>query len=285
MINKIITLGKINRLRIDRLTNQGFYLVPDTTDDEERNDSILLPNQYITKDMKLDDEIEVFVYTDSEDRPVATTETPKAMLGEFAYLEVVSFRSFGAFLDWGLQKDLLLPKNRQRKQADVGDKKVVMVDKDQLSERLIAIEKFNKYLEKDTSGLKRKQEVEIIVYAESPIGYQVVVDNKYDGLVFKNEIFETINIGDKKKATIKNIRDDGKLDISLQKIGKARLDDSADKVLEYLKKHKSMTITSKSTPEEIYDTFGLSKKAFKASLTSLKEKALITQDDEGIKLC
>ncbi len=279
MINTTITLGKINRLKIDRLTNQGFYLVPENTEE-----SVLLPNRYITDDMSLEDEIEVFIYTDSEDRLVATTEVPKAMLGEFAYLEVVSFRSFGAFLDWGLSKDLLLPKNRQRKQADVGDKKIVKIVKDQLSDRLIAIEKFSSLLDKDTSKLQRNQEVEIIVYEESPLGYKVIVDNLYDGMLFKNEIFETINIGDKKKAVIKNVRDDGKLDISLQKIGKARLDDSQDKVLEYLQEHKSMSLTSKSSPEDIYDLFGLSKKAFKASLTNLKEKGLITQDDEGIKL-
>lgn len=279
MINTTITIGKINRLKIDRLTNQGFYLIT-----ENPEESILLPNRYITDSMSLEDEIEVFVYTDSEDRPVATTETPKAMLGEFAYLEVVSFRSFGAFLDWGLSKDLLLPKNRQRRQAQIGDKKVVKVEKDKLSDRLIAIEKFNNLLEKDTSKLQRKDEVEVIVYEESPMGYKVVVDNLYDGLLYKNEIFEPINIGDKKKAIIKNVRDDGKLDISLQKIGKARLDDSKDQVLEYLQKHKSMSITSKSSPEEIYELFGLSKKAFKASLTSLKEKGLISQNDEGIKL-
>ena len=284
MINKTITLGKINRLRIDRLTNQGFYLVPDQNEDEEKRESILLPNQYITEDMKIEDEIEVFVYTDSEDRLVSTTETPKGMLNEFAYLEVVSFRSFGAFLDWGLQKDLLLPKNRQRRQADIGDKKVVKIVKDELSERLVAVEKFNKDLEKDTSNLERKQEVEIIVYEESPLGYKVVVDNLYDGMIFKNEVFEDISIGDKKKAIIKNVREDGKLDISLQKIGKARLDDSKDIVLEYLNEHKSMTLTSKSSPEEIYELFGLSKKSFKASLTSLKEKGLISQDEDGIKL-
>lgn len=279
MINTTITLGKINRLKIDRLTNQGFYLVPKNSEE-----SVLLPNRYITDDMSLEDEIEVFIYTDSEDRLVATTEVPKAMLGEFAYLEVVSFRSFGAFLDWGLSKDLLLPKNRQRKQADIGDKKIVKIVKDQLSDRLIAIEKFSSLLDKDTSKLQRNQEVEIIVYEESPLGYKVIVDNLYDGMLFKNEIFETINIGDKKKAVIKNVREDGKLDISLQKIGKARLDDSQDKVLEYLQEHKAMSLTSKSSPEEIYELFGLSKKAFKASLTNLKEKGLITQDDEGIKL-
>lgn len=277
MINKNITLGKINRLRIDRVTEPGLYLKS-----ENEEDAVLLPNQYITKDMRVDSEIDVFIYTDSEDRLVATTQTPKAYLDEFAFLEVVDTVKFGAFLDIGLQKDILLPKNKQKMPCDVGDKRVVKIVKDEETNRLIATQKF--ILSKDTKRFSKNEEVKVLVFGKTDLGYKVIVNNMYEGLIFANEVFEKIEIGDIKPAFIKNIREDGKLDISLQLIGKGSDEAAKNKVLEKLFEHGYLSVNSKSGADDIKDIFGLSKKAFKKALNALKEENKISVADDGIRI-
>ena len=276
-MNKQIELGCINRLKINRVSEPGLYLI--AQDEEE----VLLPNIYITNEMQIDDELDVFIYTDSEDRLVATTLTPYGYVNDFAALEVIDIANFGAFCDWGLPKDLLVPKNRQKSTFNIGDRKVVQIVCDERTNRLIGTEKFS--LKEATKEFKQNDEVEIIIYTKTPLGFKVVVNNCYEGLIYHNEIFENISIADKKRAYIKAVRDDGKIDISLQKIGVKKTDDNSAKVLEILKDNGGeLGFTYKSDAEDIKDVFGLSKKAFKATLTKLIENDDIVLGETTIKI-
>lgn len=279
-MNKHIVLGKINSLKVDHVTEHGLYLI---AEDEL---SVLLPNAYIKNDMQIGTILDVFIYTDSEDRLVATTLRPYALKDEFAYLEVIDTSNFGAFLDIGLPKDLLVPKNKQRTTFSIGSKKVIKVIEDERTRRLIGIEKFNNHLEKEIKNLKKDDEVKIILYSKTPLGFKVIVNNLYDGMIFHSEIFENLSIGDTKKAYIRNIRDDGKIDLSLQKIGQKNSDENSTKVLEILEKNDNeLPFTYKSEASDIVNTFGMSKKAFKASLTKLiNEKKIVLEDERIIKI-
>jgi predicted RNA-binding protein (virulence factor B family) len=277
-MNHSIELGVINSLIITREKDQGLYL-----SDKDGNE-ILLPRAYMTDDMKLNDIIDVFVYTDSEDRLVATTDTPLCKKGEFAFLEVVDDSPFGAFVSIGLPKDILVPKRKQVREFKIGEKRVVKLIEDENTNRLIAVERFIKLLSKDTSSLHKNDEVDIIIYAKTDLGYKVIVNNSYEGLIFHNEIFEDIKRGDKRKAYVKNVRQDGKLDIILQPMGNSAKDASNSKVLELIQKHKSMPYNYKSDAEDIKKVFGLSKKAFKKALTSLQDSGSIVISDSGISL-
>lgn len=276
-MNKTIELGVINQLRIDRVSEPGLYLI--SQDIEE----VLLPNCYITNDMQIGNEIEVFIYTDSEDRLVATTLTPYGQLNDFVSLEVVDMARFGAFVDIGLPKDLLVPKNRQKTTFNVGDTKVVQIVKDERTNRLIGSEKFT--LQTAEKQFNKNDEVEIIVYGKTPLGFKIIVNNSFEGLIYHNEIFETIHIGDKKRAYVKNEREDGKLDITLQKIGVKSLEDNHDKILDILNQNAGeLNFTYKSDAQDIKETFSLSKKAFKAALTQLIEKKKIILNESSIKV-
>ncbi|MFA9374959.1 MAG: S1 RNA-binding domain-containing protein [Poseidonibacter sp.] len=273
-INEKIYVGEINTLAIYRDSEPGMYLI------SEDKEEVLLPNAYVTNDMELGSFIDVFIYTDSEDRLVATTLEPYLYVNEFAYLEVVDTAAFGAFVDIGLPKDILVPKNKQRSIFHKGHKKVLKMILDEKTDRLIATEKYT--LEKDIKGLKEKDEVEILVYSKTPLGYKVIVDDLYDGMIYHTEIFEKVYFGDRKRAYVKKIRDDDKLDISLQEIGNKVKD---DKVLEVLKqKGGSLPFTYKSDAEDIKNTFGVSKKSFKASLTKLLNEEKIVLEETGIKI-
>lgn len=278
MITKIFHLGHINTLRIARSSDYGFFLANDSKEE------VLLPDAYVTDEMHIGDEIDVFIYTDSEDRYVATTETPKGHTGDFVCLEVVDVAPFGAFLDWGLKKDLFLPKNMQFSPAHVGEKKVIRIVEDKVTHRLLAVERFHSFLDEDVASLEKNQEVDIIAYDETPLGFKVIIDNRFDGLIYANEIFEPFEIGTRKKAYIKQIREDGKIDVSLQVIGAERNDVAQQKVLAILKENETMPFTSKSGAKDIYAAFGLSKKSFKKALTKLKEQGVIEADDHAITL-
>lgn len=273
-MNEKIEVGKTNTLRVNRVTEFGLFLI--AKNDEE----VLLPNAYIDKSMEVDTFVDVFIYTDSEDRIVATTLKPYVYLDEFASLEVVDTTKFGAFVDIGLSKDILVPRNKQRSSYTIGGYKVLQLQLDEKTNRLIANEKFT--LEKNIKKFEQNDEVDILLYSKTPLGFKVIVNNKTEGMIFHNEIFENIKVGDRKKAYIKNVRNDGKLDISLQKIGKKVSD---NKVLELLEENGGfMNFTYKSDAQNIKDTFGLSKKAFKATLTKLLNDSKITLEDEGIRL-
>ncbi len=279
MINEKIELGKINTLRIDRFTEPGIYLM---AQDEE---DLLLPGQYVTDTMTVDQEIEVFVYTDSEDRLVATTDTPKAMVDEFGFFEVVDIAEFGAFVNWGLPKDLFVPKNRQKTPFRIGDKRILRIVKDEQSERLLGVEKIKQFLSHEVEeGYYKNRPVKLLVIAKTPLGFKVIVDNKYSGMLFTNEIFEEIAVGDTKKGFVKQIRKDGNFDISLQPIGTAaKTDIATDKILQLLEENNgSLPYNYKSDAELINTVFGLSKKNYKRALTTLIDAGEIEVTETGI---
>jgi hypothetical protein len=278
MINEHIQLGEMNTLKINRITEPGIYL--EALDEEV----VLLPNAYITKEMQVGDELEVFIYTDSEDRLVATTQTPYGMKNQFMFTKVVDTTSFGAFVDWGLLKDLFVPKNRQKTPFRVGDSRIVRIIEDDETSRLIGVEKITSFLSSDTQKLERNQEVEILLFAKTPMGYKVIIDDTYEGMIYKNEIFSDVNVGEKLKAYIKNIRDDGKVDVSLQPIGKNNADDiNTKKVLDVLEQNfNDLPYNYKTDADTIKELFGISKKAYKRALTKLVEDNIIKIDDEGM---
>ncbi len=278
-MNQYLLVGEVNRLKINRYTDNGVYLI--CTD----NDEVLMPNQYVTYGMKEGDEIDVFVYFDSEDRIVASTVFPKAMLDQFGCFEVVDVTPFGAFLDWGLPKDLLVPKALQKFPFYVGMKVVVRVCLDDESGRIIGSQKYNDDLSKDLKSLKLKQEVNLLVRERTPLGFKVIVNNLYDGMIFHNEIFESIEVGDEKKGFIKTLRPDGKLDIILQPVGEKSDEFAMQKVLELLSLTGGASeLHYKSEPEAISQVLGLSRKAFKRALTKLIEAKKIEVTLEGMRL-
>ena len=278
-MNQYLLVGEVNRLKINRYTDNGVYLI--CTD----NDEVLLPNQYVTYGMKEGDEIDVFVYFDSENRIVASTVFPKAMLDQFGCFEVVDVTPFGAFLDWGLPKDLLVPKALQKFPFYVGMKVVVRVCLDDESGRIIGSQKYNDDLSKDLKSLKLKQEVTLLVRERTPLGFKVIVNNLYDGMIFHNEIFEAIEIGDTKRGFIKTLRDDGKLDIILQPVGDKSDEFAMQKVLELLVQVGGVSeLNYKSEPEAVSEQLGLSRKAFKRALTKLIDAKKIEVTLEGMRL-
>lgn len=273
-IDEKIKQGVVNTLRVNRVSEPGIYLI--SGDETE----VLLPNAYVKKDMAIDSLLDVFIYTDSEDRLVATTLKPYLYLNEFAYLKIVDSAKFGYFVDIGLPKDLLVPKNRQKGTFTVGSYKVLQMQFDERTSRLIASEKY--ILEEEPKNLKQGDEVEIILYSKTPLGFKVIVNNSYEGMIFHSEIFENLKIGDKKRAYIKNLREDKKLDISLQKIGE-KVD--SNKVLEILKANGGvLNFTYKSDAEDIKNIFAMSKKAFKATLTKLIDEKKINLENDRICL-
>ncbi len=273
-INEHIYVGELNTLAVNRVSEPGIYLI---SDDQTE---VLLPNAYVTKSMEIGSFLDVFIYTDSEDRLVATTLKPYVYLYEFASLEIVDSMKFGAFVDIGLPKHILVPKNKQKGTYSIGMKKVLQLQLDEKTDRLIASEKFD--LLKEVKDLEKNAEVKIILYSKTPLGYKVIVNNSYEGMIYHTEIFENLKIGDTKRAYVKNIRDDNKIDISLQKIGEKA---SGDKVFDVLTQNGGkLDFTYKSEAEDINKVFGISKKAFKASLTKLIAENKITLEESCIRV-
>ena len=275
--NKSIELGKINTLLIDRYTPHGIFALSKDGED------VLLPKAYVTEDMVDGGLINLFVYKDSQDRLVATTLKPKAMLNEFGVFEVVDVTSFGAFVDWGLPKDLLVPKKFQKSLFKIGEKRFLKVIYDKKTDRLIGSQKFGDFPTRMVQGLKSQQEVSIIVIEKTSLGFKCVVDQKYYGLLYHNEIFEQIDIGDEKKAYIKNIRADGNIDLTLRKTGNQQIEHLSDKLLEILKNNNGMMpYNYKSDASSIKQVFTMSKKDFKRTLTKLQTEHKIKIQENGI---
>lgn len=268
-------LGVYNNAQIVEQNEFGFEV---ETADKSR---CLFPNKYITEDMKIGDVIEVFIYTDSEDRMVATTETPLAKLGEFAFLEVVDTTDFGAFMNWGIVKDLLVPRSAQPQPFKVGEKHIVRVTFDNETHRLIGVGKTKPFINRNLSRLKERMQVDIIIMDRTPLGFKVFVNNQHEGMIYHNEIFKELSYGYITKAYIKKIRDDGKLDISLQAIG-GNVDADTQAVLDYMSEQGGMMpYNSKSDAELIKRVFGLSKKAYKKALSTLRETGKIRVEENG----
>jgi predicted RNA-binding protein (virulence factor B family) len=279
MINQHINLGEINTLKINRETENGYYL---QADDEEE---VLLPNAYITEEMKIGDIVEVFIYTDSEDRLVATTERPYAMKDQFAFVEVVSTMPYGSFVDWGLPKDLFVPRTKQKNRFKEGDKRIIRIVKDVETSRLIGVEKITSFLSNKTHYLDKGQEVDLLIFARTPLGYKAIIDNVFEGMLYDNELFTKVSVGDTLKGYVKNIRADKKVDLSLQPIGKEKAADlDSEKILDLLKQNDGeIPYNYKSDAEIIKEVFGISKKAYKRALTSLVEAKKIEVIEEGMK--
>ncbi|MDD5718033.1 MAG: S1-like domain-containing RNA-binding protein [Sulfuricurvum sp.] len=276
-MNETLKIGEINILVIDRDTTPGLFLrALDESD-------ILLPNQYVTDAMHIGDTIDVFVYTDSEDRPVATTVMPKAMLGEIAFVEVVDTTPIGAFVNWGLPKDLFVPRTLQKRPFVVGEKRLVRVILDEQTNRLVGTEKISGALIDAPKTFYPNTPVSFMIIAKTPLGYKAIVDHKYEGMIYSNEIFESVRVGEIKNGFVKQRREDGKLDLSLQMIGKAKSGNAANKIHEMLQKNGGMLpYNYKSDPESIQRIFGLSKKNFKSALTELTSAGKIIVKENGI---
>jgi len=275
--NYFLELGLINTLKLDRLTTPGAFMMA-----QDGND-VLLPGPYLTSEMKEGMLLDVFLYTDSEDRLVATTLTPTAKLDEMALFEVIDTAPFGAFMDWGLSKDLLVPNMFQKTPFKVGEKRFLRVIYDERTHRLVGTEKLGDFFERKVEGLAVNKEAQILVIAKTPLGFKCIVNDKYEGLIYHNEIFETINLGDKKTAYVKVVRKDGNIDLTLRKPGSKKSGGSNEKVLALLKQNRGiMPYNYKSDAELIKNVFGLSKKEFKRTLTSLQDAGKIEVKDTGI---
>jgi predicted RNA-binding protein (virulence factor B family) len=275
----VIEIGKYNELTILRYTSVGLYLGDDNGED------VLLPNKYCPKDFKVGEKLTVFVYLDFAERKVATNLIPGIQLHEFALLKVTDVADVGAFLDWGLEKDLMVPYREQRQKMEMGRWYVVYLDIDKETNRLYASNKINKFLSNELLTVKEGDMVNILVAQKTDLGYSVIVNNRHKGLVYQGEFFQKLNIGDVLNGYIKKIREDHKLDISLQPIGYDHYNDAnAEKILQKLKAQAGfLTTTDKSPPEEIYAQFGMSKKAFKKAIGALYKKRKIIFESGGIK--
>ena len=249
-------------------------------------EDVLLPNKYCPENFKIEDEIEVFVYRDHEGRKIATNLTPKIHLHEFALLQVTAVTDVGAFLDWGMEKELFVPFMEQKQKMKEGRWYIVYLDLDTKTDRLYASNKIDKHLENDILTIKEKEEVELLVLQKTDLGFTVIVNNRHKGLLFNNEIFRELNIGDKLKGFVKKIREDNKIDISIQAIGYNNfIDTNSDLIYRALLENDGfLAVTDKTSPDEIYLQFGMSKKAFKKTLGALFKQKKIKILPNGIKL-
>ena len=275
----MVEIGRINTLTVVKIVDFGIYL-----DGEERGE-ILMPKEYVPDNCFPDDEVKAFIYFDSEDRIVATTEAPNIMVGEFAWMKVVAVSSVGAFLDWGLRKDLLVPFREQRDPMVEGKSYLVYAYVDKASDRIVASTKIDKYLDQVFPEYEMGQEVDLLIARKSDLGYSVIINNAHWGLIYDNEIFQPLKIGQKLKGYIKNIREDEKIDVSLQPMGYAQIEGLAGEVLEKLKDYGGvLDLSDKSDPEEIYKVFGCSKKNYKKALGTLLKQGLIEISDTEVRL-
>ncbi len=277
---KMIKVGKKNYLQIIQIVDHGAYL------DGGKNTKVLLPRRYLPKDFQAGDWLDVFVYYDSEDRIIATTRQPYAEVGQFAYLKVVDVNNTGAFLDWGLEKDLLVPYQEQISRLKKGNSYTVFIYLDRASKRITATTKVDRHLKEFNTGKYRKQDaVDIMIWRQTEIGYSVIIDNEYLGLLYKNELFRPVRYGQKLKGFIKAIRDDDKIDVTLNKNKNQTSEELTEKILHYMEKNSGIsTITDKSSPETIYAEFKVSKANFKRAVGRLLKAGKIVIGKQQITL-
>ena len=274
-----IILGKYNQLEVVKEVDFGIYL--NGGDDGE----ILLPSRYVPEGCKPGDMLNVFIYLDNEERLIATTLQPKVQVGEFACLEVAWVNEYGAFLDWGLMKDLFVPFREQKMKMQKGHRYVVHAHVDEDSYRIMASAKVEKYLSKEMPSYQSGEEVEVMVWQKTDLGYKVIVENKYGGLVYQKEVFKPLEPGMKMQAFVRQVREDGKIDLTLQKDGLQKVGDFAEVLLEFIKEQGGYTsLNDKSAAEDIYEAFGVSKKTFKKAVGDLYKKRLVLLIENGIRL-
>ncbi len=275
----MLKLGEDNILTVDRETTVGMFLT-----DGEGND-VLLPNKYVDDDIKIGDELTVFVYLDSNERVIATNIEPYIKLNRFAYLEAKQNTEFGMFMDWGLEKDLLVPFREQASDMEKGKWYVVFLYLDSETNRLVGSTRTSRHIETENIELEEGQKVEILITGKTDLGWNVIIDNLYRGLIYHNEIFREIFPGDITNAFVKKVREDGKIDISLQKIGYDGIEPLSVKIInELIKNSGFLPLTDKSSPQEILLTFEMSKKTFKKAIGSLYKQKIIKIEKDGIYL-
>jgi len=274
-----IHLGEINRLTVIKSVDFGMYL------DGDQEGEILLPTRYVPEGLKIGDELDVFLYLDSEERLIATTEKPLAMVGDFAWLNVAWVNEYGAFLDWGLMKDLFVPFREQKMRMEIGNSYIVHVHIDEESYRIVASAKIERYFSKDFPEYENGDKVEILIWQKTDLGFKVIIDNKFGGLIYADEIFRHITTGDRMEAYIKTVREDGKIDVSLQPAGRRHTEEFSETLHQYLIDHKGVCdLGDKSPADDIYDRFKVSKKVFKKAIGELYKQHVIIISEEGIKL-
>lgn len=272
-------IGKMNELRILRQSDCGLML------DGEDLGAILMPNRYMPEQWEVDDVLEVFLMLDSEDRLTAVRDRPYAMVGEIAHLKVVSVTQVGAFLDWGLPKDLFVPYREQKIPLREGQSYVVFIYFDQESRRIAASTKLDHYLDQTASCYTEGEQVELMICAKTDLGYKAAVNGRHWGVIFYNEVFQKLDRGQKVVGYIKQLREDGKIDLTLKDPAVNDLPELPERVLQYIKDQGGfIPITAKTPPEEIYELFGVSKKNFKRAVSALYKDRLITLDEDGTRL-
>lgn len=277
--SKAVELGKVNRLTVLRSTAHGLFL------DGGRLGEILLPKRYIKNDMEAGSKVDVFLMRDSEERLVATTQYPKAMVGEFAFLQVKQSTGVGAFLDWGMPKDLLVPFREQRVSMKEGQSYVVYIYLDRVSDRIAATSKLDKFLDREPPTYKAAQEVDLLIVQRTDLGFKAIVNGKHWGMLFNNEIIGNVQRGDRMKGFIRQVRSDLKIDLCLHRPGYAKVTDSSKEILQYLKDEGGfMPVTDKNSADEIFALFGISKKTYKKAIGALYKKRLIIFEDGGTRL-
>ncbi|MBS1637435.1 MAG: GntR family transcriptional regulator [Bacteroidetes bacterium] len=275
----MIHIGKTNNLTIIRDTPVGMYL------GENEAQVVLLPKKYIKPEFKVGDQVDVFIYKDSEDRLVATTLEPYAEVNQFAHLNVSEVSRVGAFLDWGLEKDLFVPFKEQKKRMEEGSSYVVFVYLDEVTQRVVASSKINKFISNEVLTVEVGQEVDLLVYDRSPMGYNCIINGDHKGLLYNNEIYSNIQVGDQLTGYIKTIRENNLIDLSLQKLGFKNVLSSTDIILDYLHRHEGfVALSDKSSPEEILKVFSMSKATFKKSIGVLYRQRKVRIGDDGVHL-
>jgi hypothetical protein len=274
----MIEVGKYNELEVVKQMDFGIYLRKDDVE-------VLMPTKWVPKGTAIGDVMDVFVYRDSDDRLIATTMQPYATSGEFAFLEVREVNSIGAFLDWGMEKDLLVPFSEQPVKMIPNRSYVVFVYTDEKTNRMVASAKLNRFIERDDIDLQANDIVDLLIYSETDKGLNAIINNMYVGLIYKNEIFDQVRVGDKLKGYVKQVREDNKIDLSLQKAGFELVDDVKWRILNLMKETNGfLPLNDNSTPEEIKAALQISKKAFKKAVGALYKERLIKLTDKGVEL-
>ncbi|MDD2525132.1 MAG: S1-like domain-containing RNA-binding protein [Bacteroidales bacterium] len=271
-------LGKYNTLTIAREVDFGVYL------DASEGIEILMPSRYLPSEYQIGDTVNVFVYRDSEDRLIATTETPFAQVGDFVFLEVVGVSAFGAFLDWGLLKDLFVPHKEQKAKMQLGGKYLVYIYIDEETDRITASAKIDRYVSKETPPFNPGDKVDLLIYQFSDLGYKAIINNRYGGMLYEDETFRHLPIGCKTTGYIKQVREDNKIDLLLDEPGYGKVGGVSEEILNYLETNDGyLALNDKSPSEDIYEAFGVSKKTFKKAIGDLYKRRLITIEQAGIR--
>jgi predicted RNA-binding protein (virulence factor B family) len=273
-----VEIGKVNKLKVLREVSIGVYLDGDTIGD------VLLPKRYVPEGTKEGDEVEVFIHLDSEDRLIATTERPLAQVGEFAWLKVVSVSKFGAFLDWGLMKDLLVPFREQKEKMEKDRYYAVYVYFDDETGRIVASAKVDRFLDNVSPDYNPGDEVQLFIVGRTELGYKAVINGLHSGLLYYNQVFKPLQLGQHTKGYIARIREDEKIDLLLERPGYEKVDELSQKLLDALQKAGGfLPLTDKSVPADIEQRLGMSKKTFKKAIGALYKQRLIELLPDGIK--